>query len=71
MIWRVVSNEESFVFYFEEIVLKKVTKVRTKGIKNEKKMTKQEINKGRKWKAGKKLNAVTENDPNTQAYVLR
>ena len=46
MIWRVVSIEESFVFYFEGIMLKKVTKVRTKGIKNEN-MTKHEINKGR------------------------
>ena len=59
-----------FVFYFDGTVLKKGTKLRKIRIKNEK-VTKQEINKRRKNEAGKSLNFLKENDPNTQIYIRR
>jgi len=51
-------------------VLKKDTKLRKTRIKKEK-VTKQEINRERENEAGKRLNVVTENDPNAQVYILR
>lgn len=58
------------MFYFDGTVLKKDTKLRKTRIKKEK-VTKQEINRERENEAGKRLNVVTENDPNAQVYILR
>ena len=70
MIWRVLSVEESFVFYPDGIVLKKGTKVRKKGIKNEKE-TKQERDRGRENDKREEGWMLLYSNPNTQAYILR